>query len=167
MQVLCNFMKMLTCEFYEAFVHHGGTKRVPRRRNMPRQHIRKWCHGNISVPVAHRDTSAKGSERERVMQDGGVIPDSGFPRDGGMANEEHAQNKRAWCKHIVHLIHARASHHGHLGLYLWSVRFRGGSSSKQCRGSSCSRVIVGSSHSRFVVVHVGGSSCSGSWRVVV
>ena len=20
----------------------------------------KWCHGNISVPVAHRDTSTKG-----------------------------------------------------------------------------------------------------------
>ena len=25
------------------------------------------------------------------MQDGGVIPDSGFPRDGGMANEERAK----------------------------------------------------------------------------
>ena len=26
--------------------------------------------------------------RERVMQDGGVIPDFGFPQDGGMANKE-------------------------------------------------------------------------------
>ena len=25
------------------------------------------------------------------MQDGGVIPDSGFPRDGGMANKERAK----------------------------------------------------------------------------
>ena len=51
---------------------------------------RKWCHGNIPVPVTHGGTGAKGSGRERVMQDGGVIPDSGFPRDGGMANEERA-----------------------------------------------------------------------------
>ena len=35
----------------------------------------------------------------------GVIPDSGFPQDGGMANEEErAQSKWARCKHTVHLI---------------------------------------------------------------
>ena len=28
------------------------------------------------------------------MQDGGVIPDSGFPRDGGMANEEGTRTKQ-------------------------------------------------------------------------
>ena len=32
-----------------------------RRKGVPRQRIRKWCHGNISVPVAHGDTGAKGS----------------------------------------------------------------------------------------------------------
>ena len=38
------------------------------------------------------------------MQDGGVLSDSGFPRDGGMANEEeHAKTSRTWCKH-EHLI---------------------------------------------------------------
>ena len=45
-------------------------------------------------------------------KDGGVIPDTGFPRDGGMAKEGRARNKRARCKHVVQLIHARASHRG-------------------------------------------------------
>ena len=46
-------------------------------------------------------------------KDGGVIPDSGFPRDGGMANEEErAQSKWARCKHTVHLIQ-HAFVHGH------------------------------------------------------
>ena len=47
------------------------------------------------------------------MQDGGVLPDSGFPRDGGMANEERAKTTRTWCKHehlIQHTyIHGRSS----------------------------------------------------------
>ena len=30
--------------------------------------------------------------RERVMLDGGVIPTSGFPRDGGMAKEGHRKD---------------------------------------------------------------------------
>ena len=77
-----------------------------------------------------------------------MLPDSGFPRDGGMANEERARNKRARCKHIVHLIHARASHRGRLGLYLLSVRF--GAERVRCGvdGSRRSRVAVE------VVVHV-------------
>ena len=49
---------------------------------------RKWCHDNILVLVTHGDTGAKGSERERVMQDGGVLSVTGFPRVDGMANEE-------------------------------------------------------------------------------
>ena len=53
---------------------------------------RKGCHGNISVPIAHEGTGAKGSERERVMQDGGVIPKSGFPRVDGMAKEGHRKD---------------------------------------------------------------------------
>ena len=57
------------------------------------------------------------------MQDGGVIPVSMFPRDGGMAKEGRARNKRARCKQVVHHIHARASHRGRLGLYLRSMHF--------------------------------------------
>src|SRR3954465_10326778 len=34
-----------------------------RKESVPRQRIRKWCHGNISVPVAHGDTGAKGDVR--------------------------------------------------------------------------------------------------------
>ena len=47
-------MKMLIRAFYEALVIVAETKGVPWQR------IRKWCHGNISVPVAHGDTGAKG-----------------------------------------------------------------------------------------------------------
>ena len=47
------------------------------------------------------------------MQDGGVIPDSGFPRDGGMANEERAKTNRSRCKtrasHSTHAIGPRRS----------------------------------------------------------
>ena len=113
-------------------------------------------------------------------KDGGVIPDSGFPRVDGMANEERARNKRARCKHIVHLIHARASHRGRLGLYLRSVRF----GAVQVRYDVEEVVVHGSSWEVVVhvatvvevvvlvavvevVVHGGGGSCSGSWRVVV
>ena len=67
--------KMLTRAYYEAFVTMAE---------------RNGCHGNISVPVAYRDTGAKGSER--VMQDGGVIPTTGFPRDGGTAKEGHRKD---------------------------------------------------------------------------
>ena len=63
----------------------------------------KWCHGNISVPVAHGDTGTKGSERERVMQDGGVIPTSGFPRDGGTAKEGHRKDDSI-TEQTMHLI---------------------------------------------------------------
>lgn len=62
-------------------------------------------------------------------KDGGVLLNSGFPRDGGMANEERAKTTRTWCKHMVHLIHARASHRGRLGFIPLKRAFRSGSSS--------------------------------------
>ena len=56
---------------------HGGEKEM-----VPRQHIRKWCHGNISVPVAHGDTGAKGGVRMRAWMVGwSRIP--GVPHNGG------------------------------------------------------------------------------------
>ena len=50
-------MKHLVTMAEQKGCHGGETKMVPW------QHIRKWCHGNISVPVAHGDTGAKGGVR--------------------------------------------------------------------------------------------------------
>ena len=75
MQVFKQFYKTWTRACYEAFVTVVE---------------RKGCHGNISVPVTHRDTGAK----EQVCgcakraKDGGVLPVTGFPRVDGMENEE-------------------------------------------------------------------------------
>ena len=67
------FMKMLIRSFYEAFVTvverkgcHGDETEM-----MPRQHS--------DDPVAHGDTGAKGSGCECVMQQDGMLPDTGFP----------------------------------------------------------------------------------------
>ena len=38
---------------------------------------RKWCHGNISVPIAHGDTGAKEVGVSVSCNDGGVLLDSG------------------------------------------------------------------------------------------
>ena len=61
---------------------------------------RKGCHGSEtkmvprqhSVPVAHGDTGAKEVSVSVSCKDGGVLPDSGFPRYGGMAIEERAKS---------------------------------------------------------------------------
>ena len=52
---------------------------------------RKWYHGNISVLIAHGDTGAKEVGVSMSCKDGGVLPDSGFPREVGMANKERAK----------------------------------------------------------------------------
>ena len=41
--------------------------------------------------------------RERDMQDGGVIPTSGFPRDGGTAKEGHRKDDSI-TEQTMHLI---------------------------------------------------------------
>ena len=114
---------------------------------MPRQRNRKWCHGNISVPVAHGDTGAKEMGVSMSRKDGGVLPDSGFPRDGDMANEECAKTIRTRPKHRVHLIqHMHSVHERRLGViplkHAFSERFE----------SSREVVVHGSSWE--VVVHV-------------
>ena len=92
--------------------HGGETKMVPR------QHIRK-CHGNISVPVAHGDTVAKEVWREQA-KDGGVLPDTGFPRVDGMANEEElAMTIRTRCNmSISYNTHSFAHERSTRRLYL-------------------------------------------------
>ena len=64
------------------------------------------------------------------MQDGGVIPDSGFPRDGGMANEERAKTS------LGHGANTSISYNTciwstveHLGVIPSKRAFRSGSSS--------------------------------------
>ena len=52
---------------------------------------RKWCHGNISVPIAHGDTGAKEVAVSVSCKDGGVLPDSGLPRYDGMATRRNME----------------------------------------------------------------------------
>ena len=63
----------------------------------------KWCHGNISFPVAHGDTGAKEVGVNESSKDGGVLPDSGFPWVGGMAKEGHRKDD-SFTEHTMHLI---------------------------------------------------------------
>ena len=61
------------------------------------------------------------------MQDGGVIPDSGFPRDGGMANEERAKTSLGHGANtsISYNTHAFV-HERRLGVIPSKRAFRGG-----------------------------------------
>ena len=66
------------------------------------------------------------------MQDGGVIPDSGFPRDDGMANEEELARTNGHGANISYISYMQG--HliavGHLGGYTFEAsvleRFRFG-----------------------------------------
>src|SRR4051812_48563447 len=119
---------------------------------------RKWCHGNDNgngatatnpkmMPRQHIGSRQlmeipvqKEACRERVMQDGGVIPATGFPRVNGMETSDNS--------HTVHLIEHMHSVMGVVStVYLRSVHFRDGSRSVPCRGSRRSRA------SREVMVH--------------
>ena len=141
-QVYAFFMKMLTWAWYEAFGHHGGTKRVPRRRNkngatatyskmMPRQHIGSGSSWRYRC-------KRKRADVWNMLE---MVGCSRLPGSHGIVAWKRV-TIRTRCKHMVHLIHARASHRGRLGLYLWSVRFWSGSSSERCRGSRRSRDVV-------------------------
>ena len=94
----------------------------------------------------------------RVMQDGGVIQDSGFPQDGGMANEEHAKTSLGHGANISYIsyntqafVHGRSSR-GYTFEACISGRF------KNVKGSSRSRVVGE------VVVHNDGSCTRSSRR---
>ena len=82
---------------------------------MPRQHS--------DDPVAHGDTGAKGSGCECVMQEDGVLPDSGFRHDGGKAKEGlHATNNSDTEQHTVQLIHRKHSSTGVVSMVIPSRR---------------------------------------------
>ena len=78
---------------------------------------RKWCHGNISVPIAHGDTGAKEVGVSVSCKDGGVLPDCRFPRYGGMAIEERAKTSLGHGAHTSNsyntCIRTRASPRGY------------------------------------------------------
>ena len=82
-------------------------------KGVPRQRIRNNAVQHSDDPVAHRDTGAKGSGCECVMQEDGVLPDSGFPHDGGKAKEGlRATNNSDTEQHTVQLIHRNHSSTG-------------------------------------------------------
>ena len=93
---------------------------------------RKWCHGNISVPIAHGDTGAKEVGVSVSCKDGGVLPDSGFPRYGGMAIEERAKTSLGHGANTSISYNTHAFVHGVVsGLYLRSMHSSGTRSSKE------------------------------------
>ena len=94
---------------------------------------RKWCHDEETEmmprqhsddPIAYGDTGAKGSGCECVMQEDGVLPDSGFPHDGGKAKEGlRAMYNSDTDQHTVQLIQRKHSFTDVVSrLYLRSVQ---------------------------------------------
>ena len=74
------------------------------------------------------------------MQDGRVIPDSRFPRDGGMAKEGHRKDDSITVQTYGTSHTTKHSFTGVVSAVIPSKRaFWGGSSSERCRGSSRSR----------------------------
>ena len=147
LQVLCNLwkcwhkhvMKHLLPWWNEKGATATITKMVPRQPS--------------DDPITHWDTSAK----EQVCgcakhaKDSGVLPDSGFPRYGGMAIEERAKTSLGHSANTSISYNTHAFVHGRrLGVIPLKRVFRNGSSSVRCRGSSRSQVVVGSSCTRFV-----------------
>ena len=81
---------------------------------------REGCHGDETkmMPrqhsddlVAHGDTGEKGSGCECVMQEDGVLPDTGFPHIDGKATRNSQRTTRTRCNH-EHLIHHTTFIHG-------------------------------------------------------
>ena len=139
------FYKTWTRACYEAFVT------VVERKRVPWQRIRKWCHGNISVPVAHGDTGARRIVRMCETRKR-MVGCSRLPGSHGTAAWQTRNVQGTiwtWCKH-GQLIHHNHSYTGVVsGLYLRSVQF----GAEHVRsGSSCSRVVGE------VVVHEGSQT---------
>ena len=141
-QVLCNFMKMLTWACYEAFV------------TMAEQ---KGCHGDETendATATYRLSNnslrcrCKRKWRERVMQDGGVIPASGFPRDGGTAKEGHRKDYSITVQNSGISFNTYIRSTAVVSGYTFEAFKRDGSHSERCKGSRRSRDVVGSSCSR-------------------
>ena len=78
--------------------HGGETKMVPRQHS--------------DDPTTRREVGAKESGRERAMQDGGVLPNSGFPLDDGMAKEGHCKDNSITVQNASISYNTQAFVHG-------------------------------------------------------
>ena len=85
------------------------TKTVPRQRS--------GSGNSIEMPV-------EKIGRERVEQDGGVLPTTGFPRVSGMETSDKSDTVQTRASHTT-CIRSRAASRG----YTFEASFRGGSSS--------------------------------------
>ena len=92
---------------------------------VPRQH---FGPGNsIEIPMQKRRVRMSGTRKRW-----GVIPDSGFPRDGGMANEEErAKTTRARSKLGCISYNTHSYTGGRLVVIPLKRAFRGGSKSSR------------------------------------
>ena len=77
---------------------HGGMKRVPRRRNKNGATATYRFRLLMEIPVQKEACGCAEHAR-----DGGVIPTSGFPRDGGTAKEGHRKDDSI-TEQTMHLI---------------------------------------------------------------
>ena len=82
------------------------------------------------------------------MQDGGVIPTTGFPRDGGMAKEGHRKDDSITVQNSSISFNTCIRSTAVVSGYTFEAFKRDGSTSERCRGSRRSRDVVE------VVVHV-------------
>ena len=107
----------------------------------------KWCHGNIPVIRQLIERPVQTKMWMTYAKEGGVIPNSGFARDDGMAKEGHRKDnsitvQNSSISYNQACIRSRAVISG---LYLRSVHF---GRNEFVEGSSRSRVVGE------VVVHV-------------
>ena len=138
-----------------------------------RQHIRKWCHGSISVPIAHGDTSAKRKHADlRNMLD--MVEGSRLPGSHGLVAWKRV-TIRTRCRQRVHLIqHAfirsRASSRGYtfeVRLFRMDQVLSGSRQSRHVhRGSSCTHAVVEVIVLSFICDHRDGSRNRATRRLV-
>ena len=142
LRVLCNLWK---CWHKHVMKHLSPWW----KKGVPRQRIRKWCHGNISVPVAHGDTGAKRKYAD-VRNMLKMVGWSRLPGSHGSTAWQTRRNVHEENGHSATIRFISDNMHSSMGHRL------GGYTFEQCilgrftivEGSSRSRVIVE------VVVHV-------------
>ena len=122
-----------------------------RKERVQRRRIRKWCHGNISVPVANGNTDAKGSVAWACHARWWGDPGNQVPMCRWQGNEERARNNsdtvQTRASHTTSIRSSRSSRGYTFEAWLFGT--------DQVRsGSRRSRDGGGSSGTRFVVAHI-------------
>ena len=75
-------------------------------------------------------------------RDGGVIPVTGFPRDGGTAKEGHRKDDSITVQNSSISFNTYIRSTAVVSGYTFEACIRGGTSSERCRGSRRSRDVV-------------------------